>query len=157
MDVRLVGDRVGALADGADSRSLLHDLTPQHGDGVELEQGDRVPVRGLDRECVAAVRDEADKRHRPSGGRDDRAARSGADVDPAVLAAGIGIVHEQERAEDRAGDRPGPGVRDRCGGERRDCDRGSEQSAHAPPAFVVVGEVPNDASGAAQSLCNDSR
>jgi len=141
--VRLRCHRVGALAHVPHGRPLLDDRAANHVDRAELEQGHRIAVGGLDRQSATAVRNRAYERDRAGYRRDDLRADLCADVDAAVLPAGVGIAPERERTDDRTVDRPGPGTRGRDRDERREGDRGGEGATHAPPAFVCGGELPS--------------
>ena len=130
MDVRLQGDCIAALAGDADLCSLGHCKAALDARRAELEQRHGVAIVGRDRDRSAATRDEADERDGAGSGSADRAADLGTDVDAAVLAAGVGVVTEHKRAEDRPVERPRPGASGRRDGEHRQHDRGNERSPH---------------------------
>ena len=133
MEVRSGRDPVGALAHGADDRALRHDRAAADAERAELEQRDRVAVRGLDRQRAAAARHGAGERDGAGRGRAHLGAHGRAEVDAAVLPARVGVGGEGERAQQWAVDRPGPGARDRSDGERRQHGRGGECSPHGRP------------------------
>jgi hypothetical protein len=74
-----------------------------------MDERDRVPVLGTDRQAEPLLWKPASEGD-DSGrcGTDVRTGR-GADVDPAMLAAGVRIPIGDERPEHRPVDRPGPG------------------------------------------------
>ena len=63
----------------------------------------------------------------PSIGRDDVLVRRAGDVDPSVLARGVGVGSERERAEHLPVQRPRPGTCRTC-----DPERGHERGCEAP-------------------------
>jgi hypothetical protein len=138
MDVRYGRDRVGALADGADNRSLGDLVAADHARRAELEQGDGVAVGGLDSDRAAAAGNGAGEGDRSARGRPDPGTNGRADVDATVLAAGVDIVAERERPQDLPVGRPRPGRSGRRDDERRQSDRGNEHSPHGKPPSVVV-------------------
>jgi hypothetical protein len=120
--VRGVRDRVRALADAPDAHALCNRVAPPDRDARELKHGYREAVAGLDRQRAAAVR------HRPRerNGAADRCVHGFtngcADVDAAVLPAGVRIAPEGERAEHRPVDRPRPRGRGSRNRERKECE-----------------------------------
>ena len=144
VDVWRGRDGVGALSDDADDCSLGDLIAAADVRRAELQQGDRVAVGCLDRDRTAAVRDRADERDGTRRGRPDRASERGADVDAAVLAAGVDVGAESERAQDLPVGRPRPGRSGRRDGERRQDDRGNEDSPHRkPPLGCRGGQLPS--------------
>jgi hypothetical protein len=135
VDVRLAHDRVGAGADRAHDRSLGHDVAALDGHCAELEQRDRVALGRPDRHAQAAAREAAGEGDRARGRRANWSAHIGADVDAAVLAAGIWVVAEREASQNRTVDRPGPRSGD--GSDREGRDDHGEQAEHenVPPSL----------------------
>jgi hypothetical protein len=96
--VRRGRDRIPARADAADHRPFLDRLALRDQDLAELEQRDGVAVRGLDRDRLPSARQ--------CPGERDGARRRGphvgaglaADVDAPVLATGVWVLAEHERA-----------------------------------------------------------
>jgi hypothetical protein len=138
VDVRCSRDRIGARADSADGGSFGDVVAVLDAGRAELEQRDGVAVRRLDRDRPAAAGNRADERDAAGCGRAHGSTDLGGDVDAAVLAARIGVVAEQERAEDRPVSGPRPGTCGRRDGERRQDDRGKQRSPHWETAFGVV-------------------
>jgi hypothetical protein len=99
---------VGALADGADGRSLGDLGAARDADGAELEEGHRVAVGRLDGDGAAAARQGADEGHEARGRSDHRRADRRAHVDAAVLARRVRVGAEEERAQHGPLDRPRP-------------------------------------------------
>ena len=138
MNVRRGGDNVGALTDSAHGRPFGDLVAAHHADRAELQQRDRVAVGRLDRDRTTAAGDRADERDGAGSRRAHDSPKVGADVQATVLTAGVDVVAERERAQDRPVARPCPSA---CGwrdGERRQDDRGNELSPHAKPPSVVV-------------------
>jgi hypothetical protein len=127
-DVRHERDGVRALADGADNGTLRDEGSAHDARGPELEQRDRVRA-GLDRDYPPPARDRADERDGAAGRRAHVLAHGGADVDAAMLAAGVRVRAEGEGPEDRPVDRPRPGARGRSEGEHGHDDRGCDEQA----------------------------
>jgi hypothetical protein len=98
MDVRGARDRVLALTDLADDRTLRDRAAARDADRAELEQCDGVAVGRLDRERAAAGRHGADEGDHAGRWRPHGLAGRGADVDAAVLARGVLVGREREGA-----------------------------------------------------------
>jgi len=113
VDVRLERDRVSARADARDDGSLLDGIALRDQQLSQLEERDGIAVGGLDRERLAAPWDRPGERHGSRGRRTDVGAELSADVDPAMLVAGIRVGPEHEGPEDRPAGRPRPRVRGR--------------------------------------------
>ena len=109
--VRRVRDRVRALADAPDAHALRNGVAAPDRDARELEESHGEAVTRLDRQRAAAVRDRARERDGAANGRVHGVANGRADVDPAMLAARVGVIAEDERAQDRPVDRPRPRTR----------------------------------------------
>jgi hypothetical protein len=122
MDVGRPRDGVDACAHGPDRITLTDHRSLPRRPRAELEQRDGVPVGGSNRDGTTPAGDRAREGHRARRRRSDGCADFRSDVDAAVLPAGVRIVAERERAQDRAVDRPAPCPR--VGGE------GKEQGDH---------------------------
>jgi hypothetical protein len=101
--VRLVGSadaqvdvRLARISDRPDDVSLANRETTRDRGGTEALQRDGVPVGGSDCDCCPTRRDGAGKADRSGRRRTHRRSARSADVDAAVLAAGIGIVTKDE-------------------------------------------------------------
>jgi hypothetical protein len=99
---------VGALAHGADGRSLGELGAARYADSAELEEGHRIAVGRLDRDRATAARNGADEGHEAGGRRDHRRSDGRAHIDAAVLARRVRVGAEEERAQHGALDRPRP-------------------------------------------------
>jgi hypothetical protein len=126
MHVRRRRDGVGAFADHADGRALVDAIALADARRTELQKGHREGVGGLDRHRTTAAWERADEGDGAAGGGEHTSAELACDVDAAVLTARVAVGGERERAQDRSGDRPRPGVDFRRDDERRDRQR--EQS-----------------------------
>jgi hypothetical protein len=138
MNVRRGRDGVGAFANRPDNRSFRDVVAARDARRAQLEQRDRKAVGGPDRDCAAAARNSTDERDRTGGGCPDGAPELGADIDAAMLAAGVGVIAEDEWAKDLPVGRPRPSKSGRRDDERRQDDRGNERSPHRKPPSVVV-------------------
>ena len=79
---------------------------------AEVREGDRLAVGGAYAQRLAVCRCRAGERHDTVGRRAHRVTRTGADIDAAMLAAGIRVGRvKNERLQDRPGHRPHPGRR----------------------------------------------
>jgi hypothetical protein len=125
---------VAALADRAEGVAFADLCTLLDQRRLELQQRDRVPVAGSDRHRATAVRNAPNERDRPRRRGAHVAADVGGDVDPAVLAARVGIVAERERAQQRTVDRPAPSERSRSEHEREQ-GQGRDQTPHCHLRF----------------------
>jgi hypothetical protein len=97
-----------ARADRADRLALADDRAAGDVDRAQLKERDRVAAGCGDRQGPAPVRDRAGERDRARSGGAYDPADVGADVDSAVLAAGIRVGPERERAQHRPVDGPRP-------------------------------------------------
>ena len=129
VDVRARRRGVLAVADHAHTCALLDDGPARDENRPELEQGHGVPVLGRDRDRPSASGHGPGERDRPADRRPDGGADVPADVDAAVLAAGVRVVAEHERPQHGPVDRPRP-----RGGARYHEERGEgrreQESAH---------------------------
>jgi hypothetical protein len=98
VDVGAGRDRVAALADAAHHGALLHGLALSDEELAELEQRDGVAVRRLERDRLSAARHGPGERDRSRSRGAHVGSELAADVDAAVLATGVRVVAEQERA-----------------------------------------------------------
>jgi hypothetical protein len=110
MHVRAWMFGIAAGPDRADGLALAHDGASRHLRSTDMRQRHRIAVGGRDRDRQAGVRHRADERHCAVGRRPDRLGCRRGDVDSAVLAGGVGIGADGERAQDRPADRPRPGL-----------------------------------------------
>jgi hypothetical protein len=106
-----VDEGIGALSDRCDRGSFCHVGAARNGVGAEMLESDRVAVGGADGDRLPARRDGAGEADGPRGGRAHRRSGRSTDVDAAVLAAGGGIVTQDEGSKHRPVDGPGPGER----------------------------------------------
>jgi hypothetical protein len=88
--------RLARRADGADRRALRDRRVSRDGDRAEMEERHGVAVHRGDRERPAAMRCRAGERDDPARGRGDGRPGRGADVDAAVLAAGVRVASKLE-------------------------------------------------------------
>ena len=91
VDVRRPGDGVGAFTRDPDDSTLLDGAAASDAHRAELEERDRVAVRGLDRQRSASARDGARERDGARAGRPHLGADGRAEVDAAVLTARVRI------------------------------------------------------------------
>jgi hypothetical protein len=143
VDVRRRRDCVLARADLADRVALRDRVAAAHRERAELQQGDRMAVRGRDRHAAAARRQRAGERDRAAYGRADGGADGRADVDAAVLAAGVRVGTERERTQDRPVDGPRPRGR-RAGEGELEQDGDEDEAAHGRDlllSFLTTMEV----------------
>ena len=128
-DRRIPAGRPRLAAGRSDHRALRNSGATLDRDRPQLKQRRRIPGRRLDRDRLAAGGNGAGKRHGAGHRRAHGRPLSGADVDPAVLAAcermrGI----EDERTQDGPVDRPSPRTSRRGNGEGAQQD--DRQSTH---------------------------
>jgi hypothetical protein len=117
VDVRLCEVAVAALSGRADDVAFGNLRAFAHADRAEMRERHRPAVGRLDRERPAARGHRADEGDEPTGRRKDGRAGIGADVEAAVLPAGVRMRRvEVERLQDRPVDGPRPGA----GKRRRD-------------------------------------
>ncbi len=100
--------QIAARTDRSDRGTLDDDLALLHDDRAEMQERDRVPVRGADGHRLPALRNRAGERDGPASGCLHCSAGLAGDVDATVLPTGIRIVTEDERAKHRAVGRPRP-------------------------------------------------
>jgi len=132
-------DRVGALADRADPRSLGDLLTALHDDRSELQQGHGVAVARADRQRATATGNGSGERHGSRSGRAHRLAERTAHVDPAMLPCRVRIRAEDEGSEHRPVDRPRPRLRAARKQQRDQRARDHCEPTHRRTSFVVSG------------------
>jgi hypothetical protein len=92
VDVRLSRHRVVALADRTEGVTFFDGRSTLDLDLRELEQRDGVAVRSANRDRTAAVRDRPREADRPARRGSHHGPDRTADVDPAVLAAGVRVA-----------------------------------------------------------------
>jgi hypothetical protein len=139
VNVRLARDRVGALADRADTFPLGDLISTLHGGRSELEQRHRIPVAGADRQRPSARGNGPDERHGPRGGCAHRLAECAGDVDPAVLSSRVRVRAEDEGSEQRSVERPTPRLRAARNQQREQRARDEHEPTHRRTSFVVSG------------------
>jgi hypothetical protein len=145
VDVGVGDERVVARADPGDDRSLLDDLPTRDEDLAELQERDRVAVGRQDRDRPAPAGHHPCEGDSSRGGRPHVGAELTADVDAAVLAAGVGVVAQDEGAEDGAVGRPRPALR---AGHEHECGHGREKhSPHRSPPEVELSDGDRELSG----------
>jgi hypothetical protein len=136
-----VHERAGEVDDATrpdtpDDVALGDGRSAPHSDRAEVDERGRVAVRGLDRDRLAAARDDPGKRDHSLGGRVHVRAARGAEVDAAVLTGGVRVrAVERERTEDGALDRPRPRLRRRGQHERREREK-SESPKHGRASLL---------------------
>jgi hypothetical protein len=96
MDVRPGDSRLPARPDRPDDPAFRNGRPARHADRSQLDERDRVPVRRLNRHAFATRRHRPGKADRPTRGRSHRRSQGRADVDAAVLPAGVGVVAQLE-------------------------------------------------------------
>jgi hypothetical protein len=135
MDVWRARDSVLARADVRHDRAFGDGAAAGDRDRAELEQRHGVAVCRLDRQRATAARDGTCERDGSGCRRPHRAACSGADVDPPVLAGRILVLGERERPQDRSVGGPDPACRGRDDDQGRDRsdDRDGEHASHEVP------------------------
>jgi hypothetical protein len=135
MDVWNGGHGVPAGGDRGHRVPLAHGLSFRDGDRVQLLERDGIAVRRVDPHRPAASGDEAGEPDRPPDGGDHPGAEPAADVDAAVLPAGVRVLREREAAQDGAVAGPGPRLRRR--GEHERGEGREQQPAHRRASSVV--------------------
>jgi hypothetical protein len=118
MNVRHGPLRVAGRAERADGIALSDLGISLDRDRGEVDERDRVPVLGANRDAESTLRHRACERDRTGVWREHRLAGMPADVDAPVLAANVGVVTEAERPKNRARCRPTPGAGRRCSDQR---------------------------------------
>ena len=144
VDIRLVPLGLAARADRADVVPL-GDLRPDgHADRAEVDERHRPAVRSPNGQAEPLVWHSPREGDDPARGGPDVRARRRADVDPAVLAARIGIAVGHERPQHRPVDRPAPRRsprREHQGSEQRteeDVAGSENHAARVPRRSAVV-------------------
>jgi hypothetical protein len=121
-----------ARPNGPNHRSFSHEGPAHHSDRPEVDEGGGVSERRLDRHRLAAGRHGPGKGHDSVRGSEYRATAGSAEIDAAVLAAGIGMrIVERKRPQHRAVDGPRPGAS--AGDGKR--TRANEQDRKSPHRF----------------------
>lgn len=109
VDVRFGPFGVAARADRAHDLPFGERRPRRCSDRAEVDERDRVPVRSANRQAEALPGNLPRERDDAARGRQHVRPGRSADVDSAVLAAGVRVVVGDERPQHRAVDRPGPG------------------------------------------------
>jgi hypothetical protein len=116
--VRLTLLGLATRADRGHDVPFLDSSAGHHADRADVDERDRVAVRSANRHAEPFVRHLAGERDDAGGGRAEAGAGRAPDVDPAMLAAGVGVVVGRERSQDRSFDGPRPTSRRRAENER---------------------------------------
>ena len=124
-----VDEGVGSLPDRRDGGSFCDVAAGGDGVGAEMLERDRVAVGGADGDRFPARRDGAGEADGARGGSAHGPPGGSADVDAAVLAAGVRIVTQDEGSKHRPVDGPGPGERGLHADLERDEDRKQQGEA----------------------------
>jgi hypothetical protein len=125
MHVGLGPFRVAAGADRADHVALAHLRSDRDPDRAEMDERDRPAVLGTDRQAETLGGQPPGERDDPRCGGAHGRARGSADVDPAMLAAGIRIALGGKRPQHGPVDGPRPGRRSRS---ERECGEHHDQN-----------------------------
>jgi len=118
VDVGVRAFRLAARADRADDLALRDRRPHANGNRPQVDERDRVPVLGADRQAAALARHLPRERDHARRGSAHVGTARRADVDAAVLPAGVRVVVSYERPQHRAIHRPAPRGRARRDGER---------------------------------------
>lgn len=121
--------RLRRVADGRHDVALGHRASAYRRIRAEMLERGGIPVGRSDRDRPTAGRDSAGEADGSGDRRAHRCACGRADVDAAVLAAGIGVVTKDERSKHRPVDGPGPGERGLHADLERDEDRKQQGEA----------------------------
>ena len=140
MDVRDVELGRTARPDRPDHRAFRDGCVLPHGDRAEMCQRDRQAVGGVDRDRLAARRNRAGKTDDSRGGREHRSAGIAADVDSAVLAAGV-WMRRIERESLQHWTAHGPRPRSRRGHPEHEREHDQGQSSHRPVHPAITASV----------------
>jgi hypothetical protein len=138
VDVRLLVLGLPARPDGAHAVALVDDLTADHTDRAEVEQGDRVAVGRLDRDRAAAPRHGSYEVHTACGRRTHGGAERPGDVDTAMLTRLVRVVADGKRLQHRPVHGPGPGERGLHADLEREEDRKQDDDALHRLLLLVV-------------------
>ncbi len=138
IDVRLCELWDPARANRPDDLSLTDGNAPPHRVRPEVQQRDRVAVRGLDRDGLTAPRNRSGERNSSRLWRADRCPGRGPDVDPPMLPRRVRIRAKREGRQDRPGNRPAPAECRRREDQRSGCDQEDEDAQE--PTSVVTDE-----------------
>ena len=118
VDVGLRALRVSARSDRAHDFAFADGRPDSDRDRPQVDERDRVPVLGADRQAAALVWNLARERDDPAHRSAHVGARRRADVDSAVLPASVGVVTGDEGPQHGAVDGPAPPGSARDEGER---------------------------------------
>jgi hypothetical protein len=162
--VRLIGladaeihVRFARVSDRRDDVSLAHRQPPGDRGRTEALQRHGVPVGGANRDRLSAGRNGAGEADRSGCRRMHRRPGGSADVDAAVLAAGVGVVTKDEWSKHRPVDGPGPGERGLHADLERDEDRKQKgEDFHRRSLLVVKFVNENERNRAAAALSTEA-
>jgi hypothetical protein len=118
VDIRHVDLGIARRPDRRDGLALGDAVIGGDRQRPEVEERDRVPVRGFDRHRATVDGEPACEGHAASGGRAHGRAGVGSDVDSRVTVLAVLLAAELEAMEDGSVDRPRPRCRRRGGDER---------------------------------------
>lgn len=131
VNIRLRSFGLAARADRPHDLPLDNRRSDRQSDRSQVDEGDRVPAFGADRQAEPFARQPAGVGDDPRGWSAHLGSRRSADVDAAVLTARIGIVRGHEWPEHRPLDRPAP----RC--RARDVPECDEEHSRQADAYVA--------------------
>jgi hypothetical protein len=137
--VRLARDRIGALADPADTCAFPDLVAALYGDRAELQERHGVAVTSADRQRATARGHGPGERHGPRNRRAHRLADRTAYVDPPMLPCCIRVRSEDEGSQHRSVDRPRPRLCAARKQQREQRARDDREPAHRRTSFVVGG------------------
>jgi hypothetical protein len=130
--------RLAARADGADGLTLADRRAAGDADRPEMDERHRIPVGGSDGDHAPADGHRPGEGDRAGGRRAHSRFRRSADIDAAVLAAGVGIVAEHEWSKHRPIHGPGPGECGRSADLEREEDRKQDDETLHRLLLLVV-------------------
>jgi hypothetical protein len=128
-------------ADGADDVALGDRRADADGDRAEVDERDREPIRGANREREAGTGHEPRKADTARRRGPYLRSRRSRDVDPAMLSTGVRVVVGLKAAKHRPVDRPGPGT-GRRSREQREHERAQQHHAASVARFANHGRPP---------------
>jgi hypothetical protein len=137
VDIRDVELGFPARPDTADRISLGHRGAAPHRDRAEMDERDRPPVGGADRERQAARRHGAREAHDAGRGRENRRAARAPDVDAPMLSCRVWMPPvEREAAQHRPVGWPGPRPRTRDEHENESERDEQHHTTHETPTLL---------------------
>jgi len=138
--VGLIPCWLAARPDGRNRRSFHHRIALADEKRAEVLESHRVAVRRANRERFPALGHRPGERHHAGRGCRHIGAEIARDVDPPVLPAGVGIVAEDERPQERSLRRPRPGLRRGRNKTGRD-DQKHEHTTHRRLLVLVSDNI----------------